>query len=138
MPSPTNRCLGMSRQKYAEPCPRTLPAPVTLSPELVDGIMRRYRTGTAILAVPTEEVWAWQRSGNCHGYASSVFFPSESLRGPQRHRAETEAKRICSNCPVRVECANYALAHHEPHGIWGGTTPKERALIAWELNGSVR
>jgi WhiB family redox-sensing transcriptional regulator len=36
------------------------------------------------------------------------------------------AKSICLGCPVRELCLEYALKRSEPHGIWGGTTPRER------------
>lgn len=39
-------------------------------------------------------------------------------------------KQICSNCPVTSECLDYAITNHLHHGIWGGTTPRERADIA--------
>jgi WhiB family transcriptional regulator, redox-sensing transcriptional regulator len=39
------------------------------------------------------------------------------------------AKNICSECPIKFECLNYALAANEPYGIWGGTTPAERNIL---------
>ena len=39
------------------------------------------------------------------------------------------AKELCKGCPVRAECAEYAIAAIEPFGIWGGTTPRERVKI---------
>jgi hypothetical protein len=34
-------------------------------------------------------------------------------------------------CPVRVECLEYALQDGDcfDHGIWGGTTPRERRKL---------
>lgn len=43
---------------------------------------------------------------------------------------EREAKIICDFCPVKLLCAEYAILAHEPYGIWGGTTPADRKLIA--------
>jgi WhiB family transcriptional regulator, redox-sensing transcriptional regulator len=40
--------------------------------------------------------------------------------------AQAEAVAWCVGCPVRVECAAYAIAAAERFGIWGGTTPAER------------
>ena len=37
-----------------------------------------------------------------------------------------EAKAICSGCPVRQECLDYALDSRQAYGIWGGKTPTER------------
>lgn len=42
------------------------------------------------------------------------------------------AKRICARCPVRTECLDWALAHDERYGVWGGMGPRERARIRRE------
>jgi WhiB family redox-sensing transcriptional regulator len=44
------------------------------------------------------------------------------------------ARRICAPCPVRIDCLDYALAGADTWGgiatgIWGGTSPRERALL---------
>lgn len=52
-----------------------------------------------------------------------IFFPRSK---------KTEAKSlpivqsICSGCPVRKECLDFALDWQIPHGIWAGTTPAMR------------
>lgn len=33
--------------------------------------------------------------------------------------------KVCGNCPIIVECFEYALRHEE-HGYWGGTSPRQR------------
>ena len=46
---------------------------------------------------------------------------------PETGYSATEAKRICSQCPVRRECLDYALAIPERlGGVWGGLTETER------------
>lgn len=35
------------------------------------------------------------------------------------------AKGLCSQCPVKAECLQWALGHNVD-GIWGGTTKTER------------
>lgn len=40
------------------------------------------------------------------------------------------AKNICSRCPVRNLCLDYALEFKIEHGIWGGYTERERRNIA--------
>lgn len=44
------------------------------------------------------------------------------------YKYEHEAKAICSECPVRLECLKHALKYKE-QGIWGGTTERERTNI---------
>lgn len=35
-------------------------------------------------------------------------------------------KRICDDCPIRVDCLEFAVAHPEIRdGIWGGLTPRQ-------------
>lgn len=56
-----------------------------------------------------------------HAFADN-FHPEKNDIG-----IEAEAKRVCrTQCPVRWECLAYALAHNEPHGIWGGYNERER------------
>ena len=33
---------------------------------------------------------------------------------------------ICAGCAVRRECLEFALAHDQMYGIWGGTTAEDR------------
>lgn len=53
-----------------------------------------------------------------------VFFAYEASRESQK-LVEEIAKGICQNCPVRIQCRDYALSTRVS-GIWGGTTEAER------------
>jgi len=44
--------------------------------------------------------------------------------------AENTAREICMRCPVIAQCLRVGL--REEFGIWGGTTPKQRAKIRRE------
>jgi WhiB family redox-sensing transcriptional regulator len=57
----------------------------------------------------------------CNGIDVEIFFTEE--KGNYAHL--DYVKKICNNCPVRVECSNYAM-EHLVHGIWAGTTKQER------------
>ena len=37
------------------------------------------------------------------------------------------AIKVCHRCPARVECLTWAIDTGQQHGIWGGTTPHQRA-----------
>lgn len=39
------------------------------------------------------------------------------------------AKKICSGCPVQPACLAYALDAKVGHGVWGGTSERERRRI---------
>jgi WhiB family redox-sensing transcriptional regulator len=42
-----------------------------------------------------------------------------------RKLVANEAKAICSVCPVKIRCLDYAVSAGM-HGVWGGTTDSER------------
>jgi hypothetical protein len=39
------------------------------------------------------------------------------------------AKALCNDCPIRQQCLSYAMEERIEYGIWGQTTPLERAYI---------
>ena len=72
----------------------------------------------------------WQVRAACRGQPAAIFFaPTHFERKEARVARERQAKAVCSMCPVRKECLNYALRIHEPHGIWGGLNEAERRAI---------
>ena len=74
---------------------------------------------------------SWQMKGLCRGNHSYLFFPpSHAERKEERERREHKAKAICSVCPVKVECLDFAIEIREPYGIWGGYTETERRQLA--------
>ena len=81
------------------------------------------------LPAPVTDIWDWQMRGLCRGMDSALFFHPENERGPARANREIRAKQICNSCPVLVQCRAYALAVHEPYGVWGGMSESERDEI---------
>ena len=80
-------------------------------------------TVEALFAVdPVVEEPDWQERALCAQTDPEAFFPEKG--GSTR-----EAKRICSGCEVRAECLDYALAHDERFGIWGGLSERERRRL---------
>ncbi|MEZ5311676.1 MAG: WhiB family transcriptional regulator [Microthrixaceae bacterium] len=37
--------------------------------------------------------------------------------------------QVCATCPVKTQCLEYALANRIDHGVWGGTSERERRRI---------
>lgn len=70
--------------------------------------------------------WTWRHDAACRNLGSSLFFAPEGERASARRRREAAAKAVCARCPVRMPCALYALATHQPHGIWGGLAEDDR------------
>jgi WhiB family transcriptional regulator, redox-sensing transcriptional regulator len=64
----------------------------------------------------------WQEKALCAQTDPEAFFPEKG--GSTR-----EAKRICQGCEVRDACLDYALAHDERFGIWGGLSERERRRL---------
>jgi WhiB family redox-sensing transcriptional regulator len=69
---------------------------------------------------PGDELW--QEKALCAQTDPEAFFPEKG--GSTR-----EAKRICLGCEVRDACLEYALAHDERFGIWGGLSERERRRL---------
>lgn len=70
----------------------------------------------------TPEDDLWQERALCAQTDPEAFFPEKG--GSTR-----EAKRICQGCEVRDACLEYALAHDERFGIWGGLSERERRRL---------
>jgi WhiB family redox-sensing transcriptional regulator len=48
---------------------------------------------------------------------------------PDKGGSVTAAKLVCQGCPVRTACLEWALAHDERFGIWGGLSEQERRRL---------
>lgn len=62
----------------------------------------------------------------CRGLGPDLFFPEA---GPGLDNHGTEAKAVCVECPVRVECLDEAVRNGEL-GIWGGVGYDRREGVA--------
>jgi len=65
----------------------------------------------------------WMERAACEGFDPDVFFPT-SGRG-----LDADAKAICRQCPVRLQCLDYAVTNRFDHGIWGGLNMHERRRV---------
>ncbi len=78
---------------------------------------------TAARAAPA----GWASRGACLDSDPDLFFPIAPT-GPGLQQI-AQAKAVCARCPVRRECLQYALATHQVHGVWGGTSEEERQRL---------
>jgi WhiB family transcriptional regulator, redox-sensing transcriptional regulator len=69
----------------------------------------------------------WRSAAACLPADSELFFPL-SDSGMSVEQA-ARAKAICAGCPVRGDCLAFAVRTGQAHGIWGGMTAGERAVI---------
>jgi len=79
-------------------------------------------------AVGTFESCEWsartRRPANalCRSMGPGFFFPANSA-------AFAISESVCGGCPVAAECLATALEDPSLHGIWGGTSAKERQYL---------
>jgi WhiB family redox-sensing transcriptional regulator len=64
----------------------------------------------------------WMAAGNCRVEPPATFFPSDGV-------GVEVAKRICQDCPAKSPCLEYALVNRIDHGVWGGTSERQRRRI---------
>ena len=62
------------------------------------------------------------QNGECNEKPPEIFFPSDGV-------GVEKAKRICAECPVKDRCLEYALKNRVDHGVWGGTSERQRRRI---------
>ncbi len=70
----------------------------------------------------------WVVDALCAQVDPELFFPEKG--GSTR-----EAKRVCGLCEVRARCLEYALAHGERFGVWGGVSERDRRELIRHAGG---
>jgi WhiB family redox-sensing transcriptional regulator len=71
----------------------------------------------------------WREAGACLTADPDLFFPVAVGDGDAARQQVSRALRICADCTVKQQCLEFAMRTREPVGIWGGTTPEERARV---------
>ncbi len=79
-----------------------------------------------IRAVTDRHDNAWRTRGVCQTVDPETFFPVPMA-------PVDDAVDLCERCPVAGACLAWALSVGDCHGVWGGTTARERRamLVAW-------
>lgn len=79
-----------------------------------------------IRAVTERHDNAWRTKGVCQTVDPETFFPVPMAPADV-------AIGLCGRCPVAGACLAWALSVGDCHGVWGGTTARERRamLVAW-------
>jgi WhiB family redox-sensing transcriptional regulator len=65
----------------------------------------------------------WRQHALCRGLGGT-FFPEAG-----QPLTLIEAKLLCAQCPVTEECLDFALEYEIEHGVWGGMSEEERAVL---------
>jgi WhiB family redox-sensing transcriptional regulator len=72
--------------------------------------------------LPSVEQDEWLASAECLGVDPEIFYV-------EKGGSSAEAKAICRSCPVQEQCLEYAIEHHERHGVWGGHSQPELRIL---------
>ena len=64
----------------------------------------------------------WRKYAACRGESPSVFFYEDTSPNHQ-------ARRLCLTCPVRLDCAEYAVFEEKDWGVWAGLTARVRLTL---------
>jgi WhiB family redox-sensing transcriptional regulator len=75
---------------------------------------------------------AWTTHAVCSGQ-SDVFFAPAGERPETRLLREARARAICGECPVLVQCRDWARENRE-YGFWGGESEEERAAAGFRVD----
>lgn len=67
----------------------------------------------------------WMERGRCRGIDPNLFYSTES-------EDIERAIGVCATCEVVDKCLDYALDTRQDHGVWGGTSEKDRRAIIKE------
>ena len=111
-----NRTMPIRPQDSQKQAPTSSTSPIPSSNTILG-------SGPIIQLVSGESVeLSWQERALCAQTDPEAFFPEKG--GSTR-----EAKRVCLSCDVRSQCLEYALAHDERFGIWGGLSERERRRL---------
>ncbi len=68
----------------------------------------------------------WRQRAACRGldpdFAIATFFPEQGA-------SAVAARGFCDSCPVRRQCLAFALADEHLHGVWAGTSSRQRKRL---------
>jgi len=71
--------------------------------------------------------YTWRVDAVCKDTDPELFFPVGTTG--QALLQIDRAKQVCDECPVKIECLDFAIETNQDSGIWGGTSEEERRDI---------
>ena len=74
---------------------------------------------------------SWRSGAACRGMEKLFFGPDDEPKGDRARRA-ARAAAVCSGCPVRVPCGEFAAAFSIRFGVWAGEDLERARLTAPE------
>lgn len=61
----------------------------------------------------------WKEMAKCKGEDVDFFFPEQNCGDG------LQIRRYCADCPVRLDCAEYAIVNNIRWGWWGGLSQNQ-------------
>lgn len=77
-----------------------------------------------MIALEHEADRTWMDRAACRGADAELWFPD-------RGQSTAYAVDVCGRCPVKADCAEYAINARVHHGVWGGLTAEQRKHLTW-------
>ena len=68
--------------------------------------------------------YTWRTNAMCRDTDPELFFPVGTTG--QALLQIAKAKGVCCECPVKIECLDFAMETNQDTGIWGGFSEDER------------
>jgi WhiB family redox-sensing transcriptional regulator len=69
----------------------------------------------------------WVHHARCKDEDPELFFPIGTTGTAALQIAQ--AKAVCVQCDVRIECLEWAMATGQDAGVWGGLSEEERRAL---------
>ena len=69
----------------------------------------------------------WRRDASCRDTNPDLFFPVGTT-GPAIEQI-AQAKAVCAQCEVRMECLEWSMTTGQDAGVWGGLSEEERRAL---------
>ncbi|MFV0258395.1 MAG: WhiB family transcriptional regulator [Acidimicrobiales bacterium] len=70
---------------------------------------------------------SWRATAACRDTSPELFFPIGTTG--QAVDQIAAAKLVCTACPSRVPCLEFALSTNQDSGVWGATSEEERRQL---------
>lgn len=70
---------------------------------------------------PSDRGDDWRDFAACRDHEPELWFPVGEPKPGGKNTVATEiALGICFDCPVLLQCREYAISSKQDHGVWGG------------------
>ena len=71
--------------------------------------------------------YSWRNQAVCRDTDPELFFPIGTTG--QALLQIDRAKEVCCECPVKVNCLDFAIATNQDSGVWGGTSDRKSTRL---------